>query len=815
MLGACDHLSLGDGPAPPASKAGHATPAARLLAPVDRYACSKAMVPPANELPGAATPVPLLGPHWLEPHWLALVQQPYLNAGNPRQSNRPRSAVHPAPYAHGDTSCTVSVIDAVSVIDPEEGGNGDPTADGSVGATTALLRRAQLLRMAANKASPRVHQTKVAFRLENKPGETAVLAGRGHQGSASARSRPAQSLRWHIERLRSMPPPELAYRAAEKTRQTTYRWRPPRPALGAAGCLSPRVDLTDWILAYGDGPAIRQYWRERADAVRGGLVEALGATWALTSNGTPDWQRDPVTGHRWPQTYCFDVDYRHGTTKLGDVKYVWELNRLQYLLPIAAYAATAGDANAAGLCKRHVRDWVERTPPRCGVAWSSGIELATRSVTMVAVAQLVRRQWPDPDFEQLVADSVRIQLDWMARFPSRYSSANNHRIAESAGMFLVAVACPGLLSASRMTAVRGDLECQALRQIHPDGVSAEQAVGYGRYVLEWLATCARVASAIGQPLHPEVLDRLERAGDALGALTDCRGNLMHFGDEDESRLLTAALPEQTTVPAVRALAGSWGAPPAGVTSLAAGGYTVCREQEGGQETLWVLDHGPLGFAHLAAHAHADSLAVWLHRAGRPVLVDAGTYLYHAGGDWRDYLRGTTAHNTLTVAGLHSSTVSGPFNWRPSQRAHGRLVRLLLEGGTWTVDAEHDGYVSRLGVTHRRRLTRIGICRYQLVDSLSSRKSHEVTWSVLVAPHLDVWCEADGWSLVDGKEPVARIVVFGPGLRLRAKRGREEPRAGWCSRGFGSLESAWQLLAEGELGPGEELITQVLLSPDRA
>ena len=37
----------------------------------------------------------------------------------------------------------------------------------------------------------------------------------------------------------------------------------------------------------------------------------------------------------------------------------------------------------------------------------------------------------------------------------------------------------------------------------------------------------------------------------------------------------------------------------------------------------------------------------------PVLVDAGTYLYHAGGSRRDELRGTPAHNTLSISGAIS------------------------------------------------------------------------------------------------------------------------------------------------------------------
>ena len=44
-----------------------------------------------------------------------------------------------------------------------------------------------------------------------------------------------------------------------------------------------------------------------------------------------------MTGGLWPGSdqFCFDIAYRHERA-LGDVKYVWEFNRLQFLQPLAA-----------------------------------------------------------------------------------------------------------------------------------------------------------------------------------------------------------------------------------------------------------------------------------------------------------------------------------------------------------------------------------------------------------------------------------------------------------------------------------------------
>ena len=55
------------------------------------------------------------------------------------------------------------------------------------------------------------------------------------------------------------------------------------------------------------------------------------------------WHIDPDDGEMFPQrdAYCFDVSFRHGVNT-REIKRIWELSRLQFLVPLAAYAALSG-----------------------------------------------------------------------------------------------------------------------------------------------------------------------------------------------------------------------------------------------------------------------------------------------------------------------------------------------------------------------------------------------------------------------------------------------------------------------------------------
>ncbi|HTM78756.1 MAG TPA: heparinase II/III-family protein, partial [Devosia sp.] len=223
------------------------------------------------------------------------------------------------------------------------------------------------------------------------------------------------------------------------------------------------------------------------------------------------------------------------------------------------------------------------------------------------------------------------------------------------------------------------------------------------------------------PFKPEVTTRLVKFADFIFWLSGLEGTVPAIGDDDEGRAISLCQPEHdyatSVAMAIKGFAGQ-GAPLAagvslrnaifpaptasipvalGAKTFADGGYSVWRGHHAQQDIHAVFDHGPLGYLSIAAHGHADALALWLAVDGQPVLVDPGTYRYQAGGAWRDWFRSTRAHNTLTIAGTSQSLASGAFNW-----SHKTVSRLdAVTEAPWRVVASHDGYQRRFGARHQR------------------------------------------------------------------------------------------------------------------
>jgi hypothetical protein len=497
------------------------------------------------------------------------------------------------------------------------------------------------------------------------------------------------------------------------------------------------------------------------------------------------WHRDPVSGDLWPGsgTFAFQILYRHERRR-GDVKFVWELNRLQVLQVLAA--AGASDSAAEIL-----ESWMQANPPFDGINWVSCIEAASRIVSLLVLLNVaspkLRRRLDEPARRYLAA-----HVYWIARYPSLHSSANNHRVAELASLLLASVCAPGLPGSLVYFAesLRG-LEQLATSLFHPDGVGAEQSPTYAAYSLEWLAIAGLAADSVGRPFCAEMRSRLHAAALHLRTIMDDSGRVPRVGDDDEGRVLVSCLGrEDRYVASVLALLARWLDDPAleppssdphlrdqfaaaarsqraqrdgtpadavdagrrlGVPVLKVfphGGYTIARTATQRGTLLTMFDHGPLGFGPIAAHGHADALAIWLHWGDEPILVDAGTYLYHSGARERDLFRGTRVHNTLSVEDADQSLIAGPFNWRRHAR-----TRVVARTST-NITAEHDGYARRFGVIHRRNLSFDGNILV-IEDRLIGQPSKALRWSV-------------GFLL--GSQVETRL--DGPRANIKTKCGRE-------------------------------------------
>ncbi|MCX5230735.1 alginate lyase family protein [Streptomyces sp. NPDC006553] len=636
----------------------------------------------------------------------------------------------------------------------------------------------------------------------------------------------SMSAGWYLRRLSRMGPQEVGGRVGDTVRRR--RWRTALPdAPSVTGARFTAVLPAGAIAAVPPDAAKRLV--AEADRLMAGHAEYFGVHRDDLTD--PDWWYDPKTGRRAPWGYAFDVPYRKEET-VGDIKQIWELSRHQYLTVLAAAYAVTGDERYAERVARHLRLWWAANAPLRGVHWISGIELGIRLLSWVWIRRLLDG-WPGAAalFEDnpVARRQIWHHQRWLAAFPSRGSSANNHIIAEAAGQLAAACAFGWFPSSARWRAdAMRSLDVHLRSNTFGSGLNRELATEYHGLVLELGLAAVAEADAAGVAVPATVRLVLLRMTDALAAIVDGRLRPPRQGDADDGHGLIvdgagtdrwASLlatgdavfgrldwwPEVTgtdvRTPLLAALVRPYAKTGPAVTRPASrpahfadAGMTILR----GPEEIWCrCDGGPHGFLSIAAHAHADALSVEVRHDGVDVLADPGTFCYHGQPEWRQYFRSTLGHNTLQWDGGDQSVSGGPFLWT----RHARTRVLVADpsvsstGGTARWCAEHDGYQRSV---HRRRVELTAASReVRVVDEVRGDPG-----AVRLAFHLGPAISADlsgnravlTWTR-DGEDRSAVLDLPGE-LSWRAHRGETHPPLGWYSAGFGRKEPATTLVGTG-------------------
>jgi hypothetical protein len=408
-----------------------------------------------------------------------------------------------------------------------------------------------------------------------------------------------------------------------------------------------------------------------------------------------------------------------------------------------------------------------------------------------------------------------------------------------AGLATVAMLFPELAPARRWEerALRA-LAVEATRQILPDGAGAEQAVGYQVFTAELMLVVAALLRSRGHSPPTDISAAIYRSADYLAAVVGHHDPDPRYGDDDEGFAIRLGPERRRTVRdhlgIVTALTGNERARRTGTRTLSAlwvdaitgssdvdrvpekasrpvslvaphGGLVVLRS--GGRRLT--MDVGPLGYLSIAAHGHADALAVTLSLDGQEVIGDPGAASYYGHPEWRQVHRGTLVHPTVTVDGESQSVSGGPFLWIEHARARVRAVE--LERGI--VDAEHDGY-RRLAhpVAHRRWLfAPPEEAMILIVDEISGSGEHEMRVSWPLHPSLGIETVRHGHVVTRNDEAVAQIAIAATTeVAIDQVRGDDNSHLGWWSNQLEARVPSW--LIGGVVRGGVPMVMATLVSP---
>jgi hypothetical protein len=571
-----------------------------------------------------------------------------------------------------------------------------------------------------------------------------------------------------LAKLRAMPARELAARGAYKALTTWERVLhgrgrlapPDRLRRALAPDLGRRADWEGALLgreraglffcgtergqetrtrllsAYGEEV---QKAREIADKVARHEIEFFGDTFSF--GDTIDWHADPVTGSPWPSRYHADVPVVGQSRVYGDVKYVWELNRHQFLMDLAKVALLDGSDRHRQAFQALVVDWQQNVQYATGVPWACALEPAFRAWSWLWAYHMLRAAGPlEPAFHLAWLTGFYDHGRFLHRHLETYTSPYNHLIGEASALFALGLLFPEFQEASRWAERgRGVLESTLSSQFHTDGGTVEQSIFYHHATLGFYLLSALLGRQNGAELSRDVWSAVERGLEFSASLTQPDGRVPRIGGADDGKPIRLEhLPFFDFRPyqAIGAVLfsrgdfkhvagrfwedalwvlGSDGAdrfasldsvPPPPAVAHRESGYYVARTAWACDADYICFDCGPQAAGlrrdevPSAAHGHADCLSVVASLGGQQVLVDPGFYCYNGEPEWEVYFRKTAAHNTVQIDDRDQARHVHKMAWTHTYEPRFEDASLGAEVG-W-VRGSHDGYADGgEGVTHRR------------------------------------------------------------------------------------------------------------------
>lgn len=417
------------------------------------------------------------------------------------------------------------------------------------------------------------------------------------------------------------------------------------------------------------------------------------------------------------EKYSLDIDTKYSDS-IGDIRYNWEINRHHFFPYLALKYRDSNDKSYYELLKRHFYEWNRENYFLKGINWLSSMEIAIRSYQWL-ITYYILEEIAENDFREDLMKSIISSMEYVSRNLSKYSSANNHLILEATIMSIIGYVIKDVHNQNWFKIGYDILQKEIGLQFYSDGINKEHALHYQAFVTDAILQYNFILNKIGMaPIHESLI---KKSLEFMGSI-EADKTYIDFGDSDDAKIISFGCNKINYYKSVLELGSIYYKIKftdftnislenifiSGVDEIEEyptfkyeeyklykdGGYLVVKSNE----NLILMDVAELGFGSIAAHGHADALSIIYYNKNNPIFIDSGTYIYNIESEYRNYFRGTSAHNTLSYNNRNQSEIKGPFLWGRKAKVNINKYEVNDEG--LIIEACHNGYEP---LVHKRKV----------------------------------------------------------------------------------------------------------------
>jgi hypothetical protein len=424
---------------------------------------------------------------------------------------------------------------------------------------------------------------------------------------------------------------------------------------------------------------------KRVEKIQNGYILFFGSMWYHVEG----WLTNPDSGYRYDASaHWTEID--DFSTKMGDIKMVWEKSRFTFLYDLIRYDHCFGRDQSSNVFSA-MEDWIDHNPVNCGPNWLCSQEITLRVLNWTFALQFYKKSHALTQARlDKITGSINDQMGHVAeniQF-SRIALRNNHTLTETLGLYLVGLMYP-FFKESTDWKRKGKkwFEEEIAYQIYNDGTYLQFSMNYHRVVVQLLTWAIELARLNNDSWNEVIYTKARKSLWFLYACQDRKsGQLPNYGNNDGAlffplsdchfsdfrpQLLALAnvLQEElyygpgpweeesmwlgisSEKKAVRKLAG---ANKQKTHVFPDGGYYVLEDAD----SKTFLRCG----SYQNRPFQSDNLHLDICVAGVNILRDAGSFKYNTDQKWIKYFSGTTSHNTVMLDEFDQMRKGSRFIW---------------------------------------------------------------------------------------------------------------------------------------------------------
>lgn len=425
----------------------------------------------------------------------------------------------------------------------------------------------------------------------------------------------------------------------------------------------------------------------------------------------------------------------------------------------------------------YIESWMNANPSptkqASRFAWKDH-STANRVVTMIQFwEQYKNSAIYDKDFENKLIEMLEKHGDFLMD-DKNYSAGSNHGIFQDRSLIELALIFPDMSHSEQwykkgmgrlITHVEGD--------VTKSGVHKEHSPSYHLLVLNLFKSINGFIKQFNVN-EPKLKDGISKMEDYLAFIGNQSGDLPMLGDSQPESLYSLNPKSITSQKLLYVVTkGKQGKKPGQEMVYADGGTAVFKNDLNNERPLYLLFTSAF---HSTTHKHADDLSFILNYGKTDFFVDSGKYNYSYTDPYREYFKGTLAHNTVTVD-------KKSFPVTKDQVNKSKISSSEINKTYSYVTGSHELYK---GVKVSRTLVYLKNTNSILVrDVMVSNKNHTYTDIFNIGKDVDVKKSASRVFTLTSKldQQQIELIQLTKMSTIKNYKGSASPIAGWQSLEF--------------------------------